>query len=305
MMSERAPQAESDRAAGLRKGQHRCRTADGLDLHCRSWTPRDPRGVLVIVHGLAEHGGRFRETAEFFAAQGWVMFAGDLRGHGLSPDAPGGGRVHVRRFTDYFKDVEAFTDVARQANESLPLFLLGHSMGGLIAISYLLHNPADLAGAVISSPALATHPEFRPPLLLRLLVGLLSRLTPGARFPSDLDTSALSRDPAVVKAYAEDPLVSKKVSARWYAEMLKAMKLANAQAGTLRTPLLLMQSGADRLVDPEAPVRWAAAAPAGLVEQVTWEGFYHEMFNEPGRDQVRARTLGWLNGHLPRAANRG
>jgi alpha-beta hydrolase superfamily lysophospholipase len=303
-MSEQAPQLElePDRSAGLRKGQHRCRTADGLDLHCRSWTPTDPRGVLVIVHGLAEHGGRFRTTAEFFAAQGWVVFAGDLRGHGLSPDAPGGGRVHVRRFTDYFMDVEAFTDVARQANESLPLFLLGHSMGGLIAISYLLQHPADLTGAVISSPALGTHPEFRPPLALRLLVGLLSRLAPRARFPSDLDSSALSRDPAVVQAYLDDPLVSRKVSARWYAELVKAIKLAHEQAGALRTPILLMQSGADRLVDPAAPARWAAAAPAGLVEQVTWEGFYHEMFNEPGKERVRDRTLAWLRERLPRAA---
>lgn len=301
-MSEQMSQAEPDRADSLRKGQHRCRTADGLDLHCRSWTPRDPCGVIVVVHGLAEHGGRFSETAEFFAAQGWVVFAGDLRGHGLSPDAPGGGRVHVRRFTDYFLDVEAFTDVARQANESLPLFLLGHSMGGLIAISYLLQNPADLAGAVISSPALGTHPEFRPPLLLRLLVGLLSRLAPRALFPSDLDTSALSRDPAVVRAYLDDPLVSNKVSARWYAEVLKTIKLAHARAGALRTPLLLMQSGADRLVDPEAPARWAAAAPPGLVEQLTWEGFYHEMFNEPGREQVRARTHAWLREHLPSGA---
>jgi len=298
-MSEQA--AEGDRASGLRsvrKGQHRCRTADGLDLHCHSWTPENPHGILIIVHGLAEHGGRYRETAEFFAAQGWVVFAGDLRGHGLSPDAPGGGRVHVRRFTDYFMDVEAFTDLARQANANLPLYLplylLGHSMGGLIVISYLLRQPLDLAGAVISSPSLGIHPESRPPLALRLLVGLLSRVAPRARFPTDLDTRVLSHDPAVIQAYIEDPLVSRKVSARWYAEVLKAMKLANAQAGALRTPILLMQSGDDRLVDPAAPARWAAGAPAGLVELVTWEGFYHEMFNEYGKDQVREKTLAWL-----------
>lgn len=302
-MTELAPTAHPGRA--LRKGQHRCRTPDGLDLHCRWWTPAGPSGVIVIVHGLAEHGGRYRETAEFFAQQGWAVFAGDLRGHGLSPDSPGGGRVHIRRFSDYFMDVEAFADVARQNHEGLPLFLLGHSMGGLITISYLLQHPADMAGAVISSPALGTHPEFRPSLVLRLLVGLLSRLAPGARFSSKLDSSAISRDPAVVRAYAEDPLVSHKVSARWYAEMLQAMKHAQRQAGALRTPMLLMQSGADRLVDPAAPARWAAAAPAGLVEYVSWEKFYHEMFNEPDKDQVRARTLDWLNGHLPQPANRG
>jgi lysophospholipase len=130
----------------------------------------------------------------------------------------------------------------------------------------------------------------------------LSRLAPRALFASDLDTNALSRDPAVVQAYLDDPLVSKKVSARWYAELQKAMRFAHERAGALRTPLLLMQSGADRLVDPAAPARWAAAAPAGLVEQVNWEGFYHEMFNEPGKEQVRDRTLAWLRERLPRAA---
>jgi lysophospholipase len=302
-MTEPTPTAEASR--NLRKGQHHCRTADGLDLHCRSWAPSGPNGVIVIVHGLAEHGGRFRETAEFFAQQGWAVFAGDLRGHGLSPDTPGGGRVHVRRFSEYFLDVEAFADVARQSHEGLPLFLLGHSMGGLITISYLLDNPPDVAGAIVSSPALGTHPEFRPSLVLRLLVGLLSRLTPRARFPSDLDVEAISRDPEVVRSYAEDPLVSKKVSARWYTETLQAMKQAHERAGALRIPILLMQSGADRLVDPAATARWAAAAPSDRVEWVEWEGFYHEMFNEPEKEQVRSKTLAWLREKLPPGAATG
>lgn len=302
-MTEQTPAAEASR--NLRKGQHRCRTADGLDLHCRSWAPNGPCGVIVIVHGLAEHGGRFRETAEYFAQQGWAVFAGDLRGHGLSPDTPGGGRVHVRRFDEYFMDVEAFTDVARQSHEGLPVFLLGHSMGGLITISYLLENPADLSGGIVSSPALGTHPDFRPSFVLRLLVGLLSRLTPRALFASDLDADAISRDPAIVRGYLEDRLVSKKVSARWYSETLKAMKRAHERAGALRIPILLMQSGADRLVDPAATARWAAAAPPGQVEQVEWEGFYHEMFNEPEKEQVRSKALAWLRRNLPRGAATG
>jgi len=171
-------------------------------------------------------------------------------------------------------------------------------MGGLITISYVLRGPAGLAGAVVSSPALDAHPEFRPPAVLRLLVGLLSWLMPAKLFPSDLDAEALSRDPAVVRAYLEDPLVSRAVSARWYAEAMKAMKRTRAQAAALRIPMLLMQSGADRLVDPAAPARWAAAAPPGLVEPVLWDGYFHEMFNEPGKDAVRARTLTWLEARL-------
>jgi lysophospholipase len=271
-----------------------CRTVDGFDLHCHAWAPPDPRGVIVIVHGLAEHGGRYRDTAEFFVAQGWAVVAGDLRGHGRSPD-PAGRRVHVERFPDYFHDVDAFLGVARDAWPGRPVFLLGHSMGGLITISYVLRDPTGIAGVVISSPALDAHPDFRPPLLLRLLVGLLSRLAPRMLFPSDLDTDALSRDPDVVRDYVDDPLVSSKVSARFYAELMKAMQRVREQAGSLSIPMLLMQSGEDRLVDPDAPARWAASAPPGRIELVRWDGFYHEMFNEPEKDDVRERTMRWLD----------
>lgn len=297
-MTEREPrpgELGTDASPGVAQ---RCRTADGLDLHCRHLSPPEPRGVIVVVHGLGEHSGRYRHTAAYFASQGWAVIRGDLRGHGRSPDAPGGGRVFVRRFSDYFHDVDALVAVARQKHPTLPLFVLGHSMGGLVTIGYVLRDPEGLAGAVISSPALDTHPEFRPPLPLRFLVGLLSWLAPAKLFPSDLDTEALSRDPDVVRAYEADPLVSRKVSARWYAEAMKAMKRTRAGAGALRLPMLLMQSGADRLVDPGAPARWAAAAPPGLVEQVDWEGFYHEMFNEPEKDAVRARTMAWLLARL-------
>jgi alpha-beta hydrolase superfamily lysophospholipase len=293
-MIESNPQAGSVQDSASRPQEGHCRTADGLELHWRGWQPANPAGVVVIVHGLAEHGGRYRETAEAFEARGWAVYAGDLRGHGLSPDPAGTTRVHVNRFTDYFLDVDAFVTLATARHPGLPLFLLGHSMGGLITISYVLDRPAGLAGAVISSPALGTHPEYSPPRLLRLLVSVLDRLAPRLRFPSDLDTAAISRDPAVVTAYLEDPLVSDKVSARWYAEIMRAMGRAHDNAGTLQIPVLLMQSGADRLVDPAAPARWAQAAPAGKVELVEWKGLYHEMFNEPEKHQVRARTLDWL-----------
>jgi alpha-beta hydrolase superfamily lysophospholipase len=279
-----------------------CTTTDGITLHWRSWAPPQPVGLMVVIHGLAEHGGRYQETAEAFASNGWAVYVGDLRGHGQSADVPRAGRVHVNRFTDYYRDVEAFIALARKNHAELPLFLLGHSMGGLIAISYVLHSPAGLAGAIISSPALGTHPDFKPPALLRLLVSVLDRLAPRLRFPSDLDTNAISRDPEVVRAYVDDPLVSEKVSARWYAEILRAMGRAHADASALQVPMLLMQSGADRLVDPAAPKRWAQAAPAGRVELVNWEGLYHEMFNEPEKKQVRRRTLDWLQQRLAQQA---
>lgn len=275
--------------------QHgRVATSDHLELVWNSWTPAAPKAVMVIIHGLAEHGGRYRDTAEFFSGKGLAVYTCDLRAHGLSPDPPGAGRVHVDRFEDFLKDADALTGLASRAHPGLPLYLLGHSMGGLISIRYALEHPDRLAGAIISSPALATHPEFKPPLFLRILVSILSRLAPRMLFPSELDSEAISRDPRVVKAYADDPLVSSKVSARWYREILKSMKKAFRDAGTLGVPMLLMQSGSDRLVDPDAARRWAAETPASLVELKNWEGLYHEMFNEPEKDQVRERVMVWL-----------
>jgi len=290
-------QASDISEAGFHRG--RVKTTDQLDLVWQCWTPASPRGVVVIIHGLAEHGGRYQETARFLSSNGWVVYACDLRAHGLSPDPPGAGRVHVDRFEDYFRDVDALTALAREQHPGLPLYLLGHSMGGLICIRYILNNPAGLAGAIISSPALGTHPDFKPPLFLKLMVSILSRLAPRLLVDSKLDTSAISRDPLVIQAYIDDPLVSQKVSARWYGEIIKAIKKAHQGASELATPMLLMQSGSDRLVDPDAPGRWAQGAPEGLVDLVVWDGLFHEMLNEPEKDQVRQKILDWLRARTP------
>jgi len=172
--------------------QGRVKTTDQLDLVWQSWTPESPRGVIVIIHGLAEHSGRYQETAKFLSENGWAVYACDLRAHGLSPDPPKADRVHVNRFEDYFRDVDALTGLAREKYPELPMYLLGHSMGGLISIRYSLEKPAGLAGVIISSPALGTHPEFKPPFLLKLMVSILSRLAPRLLVASDLDTQAIS-----------------------------------------------------------------------------------------------------------------
>jgi len=281
--------------------QGKTRAADEVELAWQAWTPpRQPRGLINIVHGLAEHGGRYRETAERLASRGWAVYAADLRGHGESSDGRKRGRVHVDDFGDYFLDVEAISGLALADQGDLPLFLLGHSMGGLIAVSYALEKPGKLAGAIISSPVLGTHPDFQPPRALQLLVGVLSRMAPRLLVKSELDANAISRDPKVVRAYTTDPLVSNTVSTRWYSVMMQAMERAHERAGTLSLPMLLMQSGSDRLVDPAATARWAAAAPSGLVEFVQWDSLYHEMLNEPEKEQVLARVLTWLDRQVSR-----
>jgi glycerol kinase len=276
-------------------------TSDGLELFWQSWTPVTTRGLIVLVHGMAEHSGRYAATAKYFAQHGWAVYACDLRGHGFSSDGHKPGRVHVDRFSDYARDIDVLLALATKRHPDVPRLILGHSMGGLISLSYALDKPESLDGAVISSPALGIHPEFAPPLMLKLLVRVLSLLAPRARFSSDLDANTISRDPKVVKAYIDDPLVSEKVSARWYAEIMKAADAAHERAANLRIPMLLMQSGSDRLVDPDAAPRWSANAPAELVDLVVWEGLFHEMFNEPEKDRVRARVTDWLDKLFPRA----
>lgn len=277
------------------------RTVDGLDLFWQCWLANDPTGVIVLIHGLADYSGRYSETAQYFTQQGWSVYACDLRGHGRSPDGHKPGRVHVDAFSDYAHDVAAILALAKQRKPGLPHIILGHSMGGLISLRYALDHPDELDGAVLSSPALGTHPDARPPAVLNLLVRVLVHIYPRMFFPSDLDTAAISRDPKVVSTYIDDPLVSEKVSARWYVEITRAIADIQGRAAELKIPTLLMQSGADKLVDPQAAGRWAAQAPAEHLEYKVWDDLYHEMFNEPEKDQVRVRVRDWLSQKIPQS----
>lgn len=266
------------------------RTSDAQALAWRGRVPENPRGIVLFVHGLAEHSGRYQRTAEHFAGLGFACYGFDLRGHGASQ----GRRVHVDAFDDYVKDVDAALALVGGRHPALPCFLVGHSMGGLITIRFVLAKPGTIAGAVVSSPLLAPHPSAVPSAGTRLAAGLLSKVAPGLLIPSGLDSNALSRDRAIVDAYVTDPLVSSKVSARWFVATMAAAAEARAQAPALRTPMLLMQSGGDRLVDPEATRCWAEAAPPQFLQFIWWEGFYHEMFNEPERQRVFGSVEAWL-----------
>ena len=282
---------------------NRLKTVDGIELIWRSWQADSPTAVIVLVHGLADHSARFEQIGQFLSKHHWTVYACDLRGHGLSSDGHQTGRVHVDHFSDYANDVNAMLSLAKQRHTDLPLILLGHSMGGLISLTYALNHPEDLDGLVLSSPLLGTHADVRPPAILKILARLLANVKPRLLFSSNVNSNAISRDQDVVSAYIDDPLVSGKVSARWFVECTKAIDDIQGRAAELKTPTLLMQSGDDRLVDPQAAPRWAKDAPDHLVKLVVWDELFHEMFNEPEKQKVYDCVLEWLNGNWGQTEN--
>ena len=243
-------------------------------LHVRTWNPLAAiKGTVWLVHGIGEHSGRYDAAARVLEARGFVVHAHDQRGHGLSP----GPRGHVRRWAEYGDDLRALLD--RHADPALPLFLFGHSMGGLVVLDYLFRDPGRVRAAVVSAPAVDPAAAHKP--LLVWSARLLSLLLPRLRLSLGLDLDSLSRDPAVRTAYARDPLVHARTTARWGAETLAAIEWLHAHRDRLRTPLLLLQGAEDRINSPSGTRRFAAGLPAALAELRELPGVRHELHTDP------------------------
>jgi len=265
----------------------RLRSRDGLDLAVRRWPATAPqRWTFVVAHGLGEHAGRYRRFATWFGARGVEVYAIDHRGHGIS----GGPRGHAPSQAALLDDLDQVVTLATRG-QTKPV-LVGHSMGGVIAIAYALAHPDRIQRAVFSAPALMV--RQRLPLWMQLLQPahhVLPRLT----VPNNLDVRSLSRDPAVVEAYQADPLVHDRISARLGAVTMGQGEALIAQAGGLRVPFLLLQGADDRLVDPQGSVRFFGAATAPGRAFKLYPGLYHEIFNEPEQARVYQDILDWLD----------
>lgn len=264
---------------------------DGPELFAQSWLPAGvARAAVLIVHGLAEHSGRYDATATELALADFAVHAVDYRGHGLSE----GIRVHVDSLDEYVADAKAALEAVRSRHPTLPVFLLGHSQGGLVVLKLTLGAHDGVAGIVAVSPFLAVHPAARPSRFVRATAAVMRHLAPRLPLPTHIDVTVLARDPAVGNAYARDPLVSHAASAGWLRAIGRAQREVQEAAPRLRVPALVMASSEDRLVDPEATRRFAQEAPSDIVEFVMWEGFFHEMLNDVGREDVLGRIVTWL-----------
>lgn len=259
-------------------------------LHAQAWLPEgEPRAVVVISHGLAEHGGRYAALAERLVARNYAVYALDHRGHGRSP----GGRANIERFAWVVSDLGTFVGRAQRQHPGHPAFLIGHSMGGAIALGCALQFPDALKGLVLSAPALAIGEDVSA--LKSWMVRLLSAVAPGVGALT-LPASAISRDPAVVSAYERDPLVYRgSIPARTLAELLAAMKAFPERMPRLRIPVLLQHGTADSLVPYEANRSLYAALGQPKLRAVrTYDGRFHEIYNEPERDRVIQDLEAWL-----------
>jgi len=263
-------------------------------LYQQSWLPdNEARAVLLLVHGLGEHSARYEHVAEHCTRRGFAIYALDHYGHGKSDGHPG----YVQKFSVYLDGVNALFEKIKQEQPGKPVFLVGHSMGGLIATTYLLENQAVFAGCVLSGPALKS--DAAPPAIVLALNRLLSLLVPTAPV-IQLDASAVSRDPEVVRTYMNDPLVFHgKYSSRLVSEMTATMQRTLARAADIRLPVLLMHGEEDALASPSGSRDMFENAGSEDKTLKIYPDLFHEIFNEPEQDQVLADMSDWLEAHLP------
>jgi alpha-beta hydrolase superfamily lysophospholipase len=263
------------------------------NIYYQAWLPDGRvKAVLLVVHGAAEHSGRYMNIVNHFIPLGYGVYSLDHFGHGRSD----GQRVYVESFDDYIEPLNTFYTMIRRWQPDKPIFILGHSLGGLIETYYLLDHQKEFTGAVVSAPSIKIQDTISP---MTITMGkLLSKITPKAGLLA-LDAKAVSKDPAVVEAYVTDPLVyTGKLTARLAAEMLRAMQRVTDEVGTISLPMIIVQGKADKLVDPSGAQMLYDKSGSTDKTLKMYDGLYHEVFNEPEREQVLTDVENWLESHL-------
>ncbi len=267
--------------------------AAGHSVYYQIWTPeKPPRGVLLVVHGAGEHSARYAALAGYFCAAGYAVAALDHIGHGKSDGTYG----HMDSFRHHLETLEIYRQRLAAEFPGVPMILLGHSMGGLIAGCFLLEQQHQFAGCAFSGPAIKT--DLEPGFLQTLLIRLLSRLTPKLGV-MQLDPAGVSRDPKVVSDYTQDPLINHgKMSARFVAELFSAMQLIQSRAAEVTLPVLIMHGSADSMTAPAGSQFLFDNVGSTDKTLELYPGLYHEIFNEPEREQVYADLLQWCDQRL-------
>ncbi|TXS93658.1 alpha/beta hydrolase [Parahaliea maris] len=259
-------------------------------IYYRHWhAVGEPRAVILMVHGLGEHSGRYQGFADFFCPRGYAVVAPDHVGHGQSP----GHRVYVERFADFLEPLEELRQRIGEWYPQVPCVLVGHSMGGLIVARYLLDHQQDFMAAALSGAALGVDPKPAAPLLW--INALLSRLFPKMGL-MQLDATEVCRDPEVVRRYIEDPLVHDgKVTARLVSELFSTMAEVEARRPEITLPIMVMHGEGDVMTSPSGSLNFVEGVASGDKTLRLYPGLFHEIFNEPERLEVLGELESWLS----------
>ena len=266
---------------------------EGETISAQGWSPPNVKGVVCIVHGFNEHSSRYADAAERLCSAGYAVLTFDEFGHGKTT----GKRGHAPMYESFLNSVKIILDEAETRFPTVKKFLWGHSMGGGIAINYVLQRQPQIAGAIATGPLLKL--GFEPPAFKVFLAKVMVNIYPAFTEKAELDSDGISRDKNEVRKYNADPHNHGKITAGTFLGFFNAGKWAIAHADELKIPMLLMHGTKDRLTSPDGTKEFAAKCPENLVTLKFWEGFYHELHNEPepDRSEVFAYLVNWLNAH--------
>jgi alpha-beta hydrolase superfamily lysophospholipase len=259
-------------------------------IFVRSWSPGAPRAVVVLVHGFNSHSGYYIRTGEELAARGFAAYAPDLRGRGRSD----GDRFYIESMSEFVQDVATVVSLAKLRNPGLPTFLLGHSAGGVVSCLYVLEHQSELAGFICESFAFEVP---APDFAIAALKGL-SHLAPHAHVLK-LHNEDFSRDPAVVKAMNDDPLIANETQpTRTVAELARADERLRAEFSAITLPLLILHGTADKATKPSGSQTFYDAAGSDDKTIEFYQGHYHDLLNDVGHEEVLADIVEWIEAHV-------
>jgi alpha-beta hydrolase superfamily lysophospholipase len=276
-------------------GEDRVKTAAGFQIEVRSWRPATrPRGVVAIVHGVKSHSGYYGWTAEQLVGEGMAVYALDLHGRGRSD----GDRLYLEKIDDYLDDVDALVKLAKAREPGLPVFLLGHSAGGVIACVYTLEHQRELAGLICESFAF----QVAAPEALYPVLKALARIAPHLPVLK-LKNRDFSRDPRAVQAMQDDPLVADEVQpSHTVAELVRATERLKKEFPLITLPVLILHGTSDKVTRPSGSRLFYERAGSRDKTLKLYEGHAHDLLNDLDRQVVMADIQGWMKAHLPATA---
>jgi len=273
----------------MKHDEFKFKTFDGLQLFAQSWQPETKsRAVICLVHGMGEHSGCYGYVADSLTQAGYTLISFDLRGHGKSE----GPRGHIPSYEALMKDISSLLEVANKQFPELSLFLYGHSLGGNLVLNYVIRRQPKLKGVIVTGPWLRL--AFEPPRFEIILAQITNYIWPSFSQKSGLDTKALSRNLKVVHTYENDPLVHDRISARMFIGFYQAGHWALEHASEFSIPLLLMHGGADKITSVKASNEFAEKITENCTLKI-WDGLYHEIHDEPEKEEVFKFLIDWLD----------